>query len=187
MPPHPTLSQWERVRKGKDTGFPIRSGMTERGRTATPTAGLLSDEYGFGLLQRRPGWVERHPHHSATAGCTLSRRCRVSDPGVSKTRHPNRACLHEWLTNQNHYRGSRSSGFPGTPFPAIPRHSCLASCLRIHHIDTLTPQKRSFVSTTRYPDSSKRHDFRRDVFVGEDSHLMQFHVVGFTSRYTSFL
>ena len=75
-------------------------------RFANPTYGLLSDECGFGLLQRRPGWVERHPHPAATAGCTLSRRCRVSDPGVSKTRHPNRACLHEWLTNQNHYRGS---------------------------------------------------------------------------------
>ena len=31
------------------------------------------------------------------------------------------------------------------------------------------------------------HDLRRDVLVGKDSHLMKFHVVGLTSRYTSFL
>ena len=142
--------------------------------TATPTGGLLSDEYGFGLLQRRPGCVERSPHHAAKAGCTLSRRCGVSDPGASKTRHPNKVCLHEWLTNPNHYRGSRPSGFPATPFPAIHRHSCLAIL-----VPSYPPR--------RYPTPQKRHDFRRDVLVDEDSHLMKFHVVGFTSRYTSFL
>ena len=34
IPPHPTLSQWERVRKGNDPGSPVKPGMTGGGMTA---------------------------------------------------------------------------------------------------------------------------------------------------------